>query len=104
MNGIINIASIGVAASAIPCVRLASRGVLALQGTGLSAVSIFGTEHTGPKHAHTTDKPMRSWHPVYADAFTGANAAVVRPMADLQAARLRDASPATVIRSRHRLR
>ncbi|MCM6775639.1 hypothetical protein NDR87_18650 [Nocardia sp. CDC159] len=103
MNGIINIASIGVAASAISHVP-ASRGVLALQGTGLSAVSIFGTEHTGPKHAHLTDKPMRSWQPIYAQAFFGANAAVVRPTADLQAARLRDENPATVIRSRHRLR
>ncbi|MBF6327075.1 hypothetical protein [Nocardia transvalensis] len=104
MNGITtNTALIGVAPTAIPCVPV-SRGVLALQGTGLSAVAIFGTEHLGPKHVFMTDKPMRSWHPVYADAFAGANAAADRITAGLQAARLRDASPATVFRSRHRLR
>ncbi|MFI5777698.1 hypothetical protein [Nocardia sp. NPDC051570] len=103
MNVIIKIAPIGVAASTVSCVP-ASRGVLAMQGTGLSAVGIFGTEHKAPKYAHTTDKSMRSWHPIYAQAFTGANQAVVSPTADRQAAHLRDAHPATVIRSRHRLR
>ncbi|MGV9679649.1 hypothetical protein ACWDSJ_30590 [Nocardia sp. NPDC003482] len=99
MNGIINIASFGVAASANSCVP-ASRGVLAMQGTGLSAVRIFGTEQHGPKYVVITDKPMRSWHPIHADAFIGADEAVVHPTA----ARFRNARPATVIRSRHRLR
>lgn|GEM_PF-6132066 len=105
MNGIVNtIASTGVATSAISSVSV-SRGVL-LQGTGLSATcitSVFGAELQAPKHEIKADKPQRSWHPTFANV--GAHAADAGTMpAYLRAARLREADPPTVIRSRHRSR
>jgi CO/xanthine dehydrogenase Mo-binding subunit len=104
MNGIVNtFAATGVAASAIPCVSV-SRGGL-MQGTGLSTsiASVFGAELQAPKHVIETDKPQRSWHPTFANVGAFAADAGIKP-AYLQAARLRQADPATVIRSRHRSR
>ncbi|BCK53699.1 hypothetical protein [Nocardia wallacei] len=108
MNEIVYIASTAVAATAIPSVP-ASRGVLALQGTGLSGVSILGASAKASTHAIDTDKPERGWHPAFADAFASADAFANAYAADHQAvgmpaARLRRTHPATVIRSRHRSR
>ncbi|MBF6174718.1 hypothetical protein [Nocardia blacklockiae] len=105
MNEIAYIASNRVAAKAIPSVP-ASRGVLALQGTGLSAVGILGARVQAPKHAIDTGKPTGSWHPAFADAFANAfaNAYAADHLDGMPAARLRRTHPATVIRSRHRSR
>ncbi|MBB5912238.1 hypothetical protein BJY24_001105 [Nocardia transvalensis] len=100
------IASIGNAPSAISYAP-ASRGVLALQGTGLSGVSILGADVPAPQHAIETDKPERGWHLAFADAHADAFAnagAADHPMVGMPAARLRRTKPATVIRSRHRSR
>jgi hypothetical protein len=90
-------------------VMSASRGILALQGIGLSGVGVFG-ERAQFAHMHspiciTQDKPSAGWHPVAAKAATGADAfeAGYAPT-DLQAARLRNAHPATVNRNRQRCR
>ncbi|MGF6883555.1 hypothetical protein ABIA39_006897 [Nocardia sp. GAS34] len=104
MNGIVNaFAPTGLAASAISSVSV-SRGVL-MQRTGLSTriTSVFGAELQAPKRVIKADKPQRSWHPT--NTFVGAHAgdSGVNP-AYLPAARLREADPATVIRSRHRSR
>ncbi|WP_280318453.1 hypothetical protein [Nocardia wallacei] len=102
MNEIVYIASTAVAATAIPSVP-ASRGVLALQGTGLSGVSILGASAKASTHAIDTDKPERGWHLAFADAFANAYAADHQAVG-MPAARLRRTHPATVIRSRHRSR
>lgn len=102
VNEIVYIASTAVAATAIPSVP-ASRGFLALQGTGLSGVSILGVSGKAPKYAIETDKPERGWHLAFADAFANANAAD-HQTDGMPAARLRRTDPATVIRSRHRSR
>lgn len=102
MNEIVYIASTAVAATAIPSVP-ASRGVLTLQGTGLSGVGILGVSAKAPKHAIDTDKPERGWHLAFADAFANAYAAD-HQTDGMPAARLRRIHPATVIRSRHRSR
>lgn len=108
MNGIVNIPSTGVASPAIPSAGV-SRGVLsAMQGTGLSAVRMFGIDAKAPKHAVLMDKAQWVWR----RAFTNAGIAEAishaahadRTSAYLPGAHLRNASPATVFRSRHRLR
>ncbi len=104
MNGIVNIiAPIGVVTS-VPSVP-ASRGVL-MQGTGLSVciTSVFGGELQAPKHVIKADKPQRSWHPTFTNLGAQAAHAGMYPAYLPQAARLREADPATVIRSRHRSR
>ncbi|MBF6063250.1 hypothetical protein IU500_17335 [Nocardia terpenica] len=108
MNGIVNIASTGVASPAIPSVCV-SRGVLsAMQGTGLSAVRVFGIDAKAPKHAVLMDKTQWDWRQAFTNAviaeaiFHAAHAD--RTPAYLPGARLRNANPATVFRSRHRLR
>jgi hypothetical protein len=102
MNGIANTASIG--AMACPPMSV-SRGVLALQGTGVSVVSVFGGQSQAPKRVIEMDKPRWSWHPAFAHEIAGAFAAAAdRRTADLQAASLRNADPRFVIRSRHRSR
>ncbi|MCP2274710.1 hypothetical protein ACFYT3_10085 [Nocardia amikacinitolerans] len=115
MNGNNNFGAIGVA---VGTSMSASRGILALQGIGLSSVSVcgFGTPATTspalrPIHTLLQDKPNGGWHPT-ANAAVGVFAReagyepAAEPMADidLQAARLRTAHPATVIRNRHRCR
>ncbi|MEV0343378.1 hypothetical protein AB0H49_30605 [Nocardia sp. NPDC050713] len=116
MNGINNFGAIGVA---VDMSMSASRGILALQGIGLSSVSVcgFGTPATispahRPIHTLLQDKPSGGWQPT-ANAAVGVVAReagyepVAEPMADidlLPAARLRTAHPATVIRNRHRCR
>jgi hypothetical protein len=104
MNGIANrTAPIGIAVSVIPGVSV-SRGVLAMQGTGRAVTSVFGAELQAPQREIKTDELERSWQPAFTDA--GAHAADTAPMAVylLQAHHLRQAHPATVIRSRHRSR
>ncbi|GAA5087292.1 hypothetical protein [Nocardia iowensis] len=90
----------------------ASRGILALQGIGLSEIGAFGTQaQLAPMHALCTvmqDKPNAgSWHPSAVntadDVVVIAAEAGYEP-ADLQAARLRPANQAIVIRTRQRCR
>jgi hypothetical protein len=108
MDNIMNFSSTDVAVNA-PAMS-ASRGILGLQGIGLSGGGVFG-EQMQSTHMHSPictlpqDKPSAGWHPVAAKAATGAVAfeAGYAP-ADLWAARLRNAHPATVIRNRHRCR
>ncbi|MEV6429357.1 hypothetical protein [Nocardia sp. NPDC051463] len=108
MNDYMNFNANDVAVNA-PVVS-ASRGILALQGIGLSGVGVFG-ERAQFTHMHspictlTQDKPSAGWHPAAVEAAVGTDAfeAGYAP-ADLQAARLRTAHPATVIRNRHRCR
>jgi hypothetical protein len=88
--------------AAYPCIS-ASRGVLALQGTGQSVISIAGAESQAPKRVIEMDKPMRGWHSAFAIAGAFAPTAG-RTAADAQAALLRINDPRSVIRSRHRSR
>ncbi|WP_378733483.1 hypothetical protein [Nocardia brasiliensis] len=91
----------------------ASRGILALQGIGLSGIGAFGTQaQLAPMHAQCAviqDKPNAgSWHPSVVvetadDVVVIAAEAGYEP-ADLQAARLRPANQAIVIRTRQRCR
>ncbi|QBS40955.1 hypothetical protein DMB37_13330 [Nocardia sp. CS682] len=92
----------------------ASRGILALQGIGLSEIGAFGTQaQLAPMHAHgctvMQDKPNAgSWHPSVVTT-TADNVVVIAAEAgyepaDLQAARLRPANQAIVIRTRQRCR
>jgi hypothetical protein len=101
MNGSTTVAS----ASAVPpypCIS-GSRGVLALQGTGQSVVSIAGAESQASKRVIEMDKPMRGWHSAFAIAGAFAPTAG-RTATDAQAALLRTNDPRSVIRSRHRSR
>ncbi|MFQ6396428.1 hypothetical protein ACLMAJ_23505 [Nocardia sp. KC 131] len=108
MNETMNYNANDVAVSAP--VMSASRGILALQGIGLSSVGVF-EERAQFAHMHspictpTQDKPSAGWHPVAAKAATGADAFEdgYAP-SGLQAARLRNAHPATVNRNRQRCR
>ncbi len=108
MDNIMNFSSAGVAVNG-PAMS-ASRGILGLQGIGLSGVGVFG-EQPQFTHMHSPicilaqDKPSGGWHPVAAAAATGADAidAGYAP-AELRAARLHNAHPATVIRTRQRCR
>ncbi|MFC4375181.1 hypothetical protein ACFO5K_13865 [Nocardia halotolerans] len=85
----------------------ASRGVLALQGTGLSGVDISAVPMT-VVHQHPSirlqDKPSVGWQPVAVSApALFADEAGYAPAFDGGATRLR-VYPATVLRSRHRCR
>jgi hypothetical protein len=113
MDNIMNFSSTDVAVNAA---MSASRGILGLQGIGLSGGGVFG-EQMQSTHMHSPictlpqDKPSAGWYPVAAKAATGAVTfeagyapATVSAGTDLQAARLRNAHPATVIRNRHRCR
>ncbi|MBF6163490.1 hypothetical protein IU486_01725 [Streptomyces gardneri] len=91
----------------------ASRGILALQGIGLSEIGGFGTFGTqvncAAMHAsirtEIQGKPSAGWHPTAAEAALGVFADEVGfEPADPRAARLRTAHPATVNRTRHRCR
>lgn len=83
----------------------ASRGVLALQGTGMSVVSGFGARFQAPKRVIESDTPERGWLPEFAVANSGAYEIGVDYMsADPSAASLRKAHLRSVIRSRHRSR
>ncbi|MCC3329365.1 hypothetical protein [Nocardia abscessus] len=110
MDNIMNFSANGVAVYAP---MAASRGILALQGIGLSEIGAFGTSCTQVNSAamHASfrteiqGKPSAGWHPAAAEAAVGvfANEVGFEP-ADPRAARLRTAHPATVIRTRHRCR
>ncbi|WP_370010293.1 hypothetical protein [Nocardia cyriacigeorgica] len=84
----------------------ASRGILAMQGIGLSGVGGFGTHldyAPAPILIDPQDKPSVGWHPAAAPAVAGAFAAEAGNE-PVQAARLRNAHPASVIRTRLRCR
>lgn len=85
-------------------VSAASRGVLAMQGTGLSRTG-FG-EQSG-KAAFVAqayapialqDKPNADWHPAFAPAMVGISAVESAEAALDPTERLRNADPATVNR------
>ncbi|MEU7764275.1 hypothetical protein AB0B25_04030 [Nocardia sp. NPDC049190] len=110
MDNIMNVSANGVAVTAP---MAASRGILALQGIGLSGSGAFGASGLQANYAamHAPirtviqDKPSVGWHPAVARAAVGVVAAEAGfDPADLPAARLRTAHPATVIRTRHRCR
>ncbi|NEW41039.1 hypothetical protein GV794_06070 [Nocardia cyriacigeorgica] len=86
----------------------ASRGILAMQGIGLSGVGAFGTHVDNtltPILIDPQDKPSADWHLAAAPAVVGAYAAETgNEPVQLLAARLRNAHPASVIRTRHRCR
>lgn len=107
MNGNTNFNAVSVAANSAVS---AFRGVLALQGTGLSSVGVFG-ERTFFRNLHSPictviqDKPSAAWHPVVAKATTGAFASEAGyAPADMQARLRRTAHQASVIRGRQRCR
>ncbi|WP_040781468.1 hypothetical protein [Nocardia pneumoniae] len=110
MDNIMNFDANGVAVYAP---MAASRGILALQGIGLSGISACGMSGTKvnstvmPASIRTEiqDKPSAGWHPTAAEAAVGvfADEFGFEP-ADPRAARLRTAHPATVNRTRHRCR
>ncbi|MGO4614732.1 hypothetical protein AB4305_00150 [Nocardia sp. 2YAB30] len=110
MDNIVNFNAYGVAVNAP---MAASRGILALQGIGLSCIGAFGAFGTqvnsasmhAPIRTLIQDKPSVGWHPAVAQAAVGAvtDEAGLEP-ADPRAARLRTAHPATVIRTRRRCR
>lgn len=115
MNGNTNFSATGVAAnggvvSAAP-VMSASRGILALQGIGLSGVDVRG-DHGKAMSMHSPicvviqDKPSAGWHPAFAHTAEAGVFAVEAGYApaDLQARLRRTAHPATVIRIRQRCR
>ncbi len=93
---------ISICAVAAPQLLSASRGVLALQGTGLSGVEIQGSRR---RHALLTvpaamqDKPNGGWRPVA--ETTGAENPGGFPVFDTHALRVH---PANVIRTRHTCR
>ncbi|MEU2087943.1 hypothetical protein ACWEPH_05145 [Nocardia beijingensis] len=108
-----NIMNLGASGVAVYAPMAASRGILALQGIGLSGIGAFGTSGTqvncAAMHAslrtHIQDKPSVGWRPTAAEAAVGvfADEAGFEPAAP-RAARLRTAHPATVNRTRHRCR
>ncbi|WP_155981854.1 hypothetical protein [Nocardia sp. BMG111209] len=101
MNGITNFARAGVYTGTPEMAFVSvSRGVLALQGTGLSIASVIGAEMQAPKHVIETDKHAWGWHPVAAKAAVEAYGAD-QPFGP-QTARLRNASPPVTVISRRR--
>lgn len=108
-----NIMNFGASGVAVYAPLAASRGILALQGIGLSGIGAFGTcvSQANSAAMHTSvrtriqGKPSAGWHPTAAEAAVGvfADEAGFEP-ADPRAARLRTAHPATVNRTRHRCR
>ncbi|MFX0575470.1 hypothetical protein [Nocardia nepalensis] len=111
MNGNTNFSAKGAAVNAAP-VMSASRGILDLQGIGLSGVDVFGVQaQSMPMHSPIRvleqDKPSAGWHPAFATTAEVGACAVEAGYApaELRAARLRrTAHPATVIRIRQRCR
>lgn len=111
MNDNTSFSAIGVAVNAAP-VMSASRGILDLQGIGLSGGNVFGVQaQSMPMHSPvcviTQDKPSAGWHPAFANSAEAGVFAVEAGYApaDLRAARLRRTThPATVIRVRQRCR
>ncbi|MEV6324524.1 hypothetical protein AB0M45_25535 [Nocardia sp. NPDC051787] len=110
MDNIMNFDAQGVAVYAP---MAASRGILALQGIGLSGIGVCGMAGMKVNSAvmpasvctEIQDKPSAGWHPTAAEAAVGvfADEFGFEP-ADPRAARLRTAHPATVNRIRHRCR
>ncbi|MGK8489916.1 hypothetical protein [Nocardia asiatica] len=108
-----NTMNFGASGVAVYAPMAASRGILALQGIGLSEIGAFGMFGTqvncAAMHAsigtEIQGKPSAGWHPTAVEAAVGvfAGKAGLEP-ADPRAARLRTAHPATVIRTRHRCR
>ncbi|MGQ4614366.1 hypothetical protein [Nocardia sp. R7R-8] len=108
-----NIMNFGASGVAVYAPMAASRGILALQGIGLSGIGAFGKSGTHVNCAamqasigtENQDKPSAGWHPTAVEAAIGvfADETGFEP-ADPRAARLRTAHPATVIRTRHRCR
>lgn len=117
-----NITNFNTAGVAVHDVMPALRGILALQGIGLSGIGANGSQvNADPqrksvlqvKSAVQTaiptfiqDKPSASWHLAFASAEAGvvAVAAGYEPAAGMTAARLRTADQAIVIRNRQRCR
>ena len=108
MNGMSNFGPIAV----IPNTRLsaASRGFLALQGTGPSCTDDFGTQPRirsshEPKFVELQDQSVAAWQPAAAFAAVGTPAidpgAALAP-ADKRAESLRKGHHATVNRRPHR--
>ncbi len=108
MNGITNC---GIT-TAIPNTRLsaASRGVLALQGTGLSCIDRYGAQPRmryshEPNFVEQQDQSVAIWHPAAAFAAAGSLAidpAAAPAVADKGAESLRKGHHATVNRRPHR--
>ncbi|MBF6364701.1 hypothetical protein IU469_03030 [Nocardia puris] len=108
-----NIANLGVKCAAMNAA--ASRGILAMQGIGMSSVGDFGfgtPVQSAPAHLPLPliqDEPKGGWRPVFgAPAGDFAREAGYEPAllpisadAGVQAARLRTAHPATLLRDRH---
>ncbi|MFI9409948.1 hypothetical protein [Nocardia gamkensis] len=108
-----NIMNLGASGVAVYAPMAASRGILALQGIGVSGIGAFGTscKQVNSVAMHTSirteiqGKPSAGWHPAAAEAAVGVFAAEVGfEPADPRAARLRTAHPAIVFRTRHRCR
>lgn len=85
-------------------VSAASRGVLAMQGTGLSRTAfgepggkaVFVAQAYAP--IAPQDKPNADWHPIFAPATVGVSAVASADVALDPAERLRNADRATVNR------
>ncbi len=107
MNNIVTLASRSVVAPVVPNMSI-SRGVLAMQGTGLYVVSIIDGRSQVSAYAIDADKSERGWHQAHLGFHTDAAGAFAaeadRETAKLQADRPRNAHPTTVISSRHRSR
>ncbi|WP_054814979.1 hypothetical protein [Nocardia arizonensis] len=110
MNGIVTDKAFG---GAVNSPMSASRGILALQGIGLSSVgtigdSAFRTEVSCthlPTRVLRQDKSSGSWHPAAVEAAGAVAFEAGNEQAfDMRAARLRTAHQATVIRIRRRCR
>ncbi|MBH0775675.1 hypothetical protein [Nocardia bovistercoris] len=134
MNGIVNITTVGAHDGAMAISMSASRGILALQGIGLSPVGAFGDVLGTAKAVcvHRSNRVLRqdktsgSWHPAaieaagafafdagYEQAFVLPELSDEGPATDkgavtdkvaMQVARPRTADQAIVIRNRHRCR
>ncbi len=108
MNGMTNYGIVPV----IPNTRLsaASRGVLALQGTGPSCIDRFGAQPRvryshQPNFVELQDQSVAIWHPAAAFAAAGSLAidtAAAPAVADKGAESLRKGHHATVNRRPHR--
>ena len=123
MNSIVNSIAFG---DAVTVPVSVSRGVLALQGTGPSVAGTFGIDAFGTQVktvcSHQLNGALRqdaasgSWHPAaieaagvfafagYEQAFTLPETPEVSDEGGMQAARLRTAHQAIVIRNRRRCR
>ncbi|GAA5041287.1 hypothetical protein [Nocardia callitridis] len=103
MNSIVNINAFGFMADAADAPMPASRGILALQGISTSCFDASTALVNPPVYPSVVVKHVFSggWqHVALGVSAMEAN----EPAAALQAVRLRDAHPATVIRNRQRCR